>query len=539
MIYEGNIVDIHNERIFKGKIVVKNGKIKEIIECQTESKHFILPGFIDSHVHIESSMLTPYEFSRIALQHGTIAAVCDPHEIANVLGKEGIDFMLESAEKSPMYFAFGVPSCVPATFFETNSAILDSKAVCRLLKTGKFTHLSEVMNFPGVIYEDEDVLKKIECAKKLKLSIDGHCPGLTGKDLQKYAKSGITTEHEATTLTEAEEKIACGMKILIREGSAAKNFNQLIPLIEKYHDRIMFCTDDIHPDNLEKGHINTMVKKAIKKAYNLFKVLKAASLNPIIHYNLETGILRKGDFADFIVVDSIENLSVIQTVIKGKTVFEKGKDILPFLKHSTPNNFSCELKTEKHFKIESKGKNAKVIVAKDKSLLTDYLVEKIKTKNGEVITDIEKDILKIAVINRYKNTKPALGLIKGLGIKKGAIASSVAHDSHNIVATGCDDYSLKEAVNKVIENRGGLYCISNEKDEILPLPIGGIMSDKPYHEVAHKYSKIDRMAKELGSKLSAPFMTLSFMPLPVIPKLKITDKGLFDAEIFRFTDLFC
>ncbi|RLC50923.1 MAG: adenine deaminase [Candidatus Cloacimonadota bacterium] len=534
----GNIVDVVNSKIYGGTLYIENGKITEIKQSSAKYENYVIPGFIDAHIHVESSMLTPAEFARIAAIHGTIAVVSDPHEIANILGIDGINFMLESGKTVPIKFYFGAPSCVPATEFETSGAKLDSEKIKSLLKSDRLKYLSEVMNFPGVISNDPDLMKKVKIARDFGKPVDGHAPGLRGKDLRKYIKSGISTDHECFSYEEAEEKIRLGMKILIREGSAAKNFKELIPLLKKYPDKCMFCCDDKHPNDLLKGHINELVKRAVSLNYDVIDVLKAACLNPVLHYKLDVGLLKKGDSADFLVVNNLREFEILKTVIDGKIVAENSKTKIARESSAIVNNFHAERKKPSDFFVPFQKGKIKIIEVKDKQLLTGKSEEFPKMENGGIVSDINRDILKIAVVNRYKNAKPAIGFVKNFGLKKGAIASSIAHDSHNIISVGTSDEAICEAVNLIIENRGGICAVSGRKQRILPLPIGGIISNSDYQTVAKKYSELDRTAKEMGSKLSSPFMTLSFMALLVIPELKISDKGLFDAEKFTFVDLF-
>jgi len=536
---EGKLVDIVNKRIYPAEVTVENGKIIDIQEySHTNFDNYLVPGFIDAHIHIESSMLPPSEFGRAACTHGTVATVSDPHEIANVLGIEGINFMLEDAKNSPVKIYFGVPSCVPATNYETSGAKLTIDDIEKLIAQDDFYYLSEMMNFPGVIYNDSDVLKKIEIAKKYNKKIDGHAPGLRGINLSKYIESGITTDHESFELEEALEKIEKGMKILIRNGSAAKNFDTLHPLIKSHNESIMFCSDDLHPDDLCRGHINLIVRKAISLGYDLFEVLTAATLNPINHYNLNVGLLRTDDPADFVVVNNLKEFKIEKTYIDGKLVAEKGLSYIDYTPSATPNVMNCSFKNSEDFKIKPKGKLLRVIKAIDGQLITEIEFHPEYINNGNVVSDVTKDILKIAVINRYKDEKPAIGFIKNFGLKYGAIASSVAHDSHNIIAIGCNDKSLSEAINLIIKSKGGMCVISPDENIILPLPIAGLMSNETAYIVSQKYSLLNSKVMQLGSHLKAPFMTLSFMALLVIPKLKLSDKGLFDGEKFEFVDLY-
>lgn len=534
----GQIVDIVNSRIFKGTVFVENGKIINIIEDDNNNEQIIMPGLVDSHIHIESSLLVPTEFARLAVTHGTVATVSDPHEIANVLGIDGVKYMIETSKKSPMKFYFGAPSCVPATSFETSGAILDSKAVDELLSMNDIKYLGEMMNYPGVIFNDNEVVKKIESAKRHNKPIDGHAPLLSGDDLIKYCKSGITTDHECSNLQEAREKVALGMTIQIREGSAAKNFNALIPLIEEAPEKIMFCSDDMHPHELINGHINILVKKSISLGYNILDILKAATLTPVKHYNLEVGLLQKNDPADFIIIDNFNDFNILKTYIDGKLVAENNKSLIPETAVNAINNFEAEKVNTDDFKIFDKGKNIKIINAISGEILTEKIIGRPKSIDNYLVSDIDNDILKIAVINRYEKKKISLGFIKNFGLIKGAIASSVAHDSHNIVVIGCSDEEMAHAANMIINTKGGLAAWSHDKNICVPLPIAGLMTNNDGKKIAADYQALVTLSKEFGSELNDPFMTMGFMSLLVIPKLKLSDKGLFDCEKFEFTTLF-
>lgn len=533
---EGNIVDITARSIYPGRITVNNGVIENIEPLEGENfDRFILPGFIDSHVHIESSMLIPSEFARLAVVHGTVATVSDPHEIANVCGMEGVEYMINNGKTVPFKFNFGAPSCVPATPFETAGAVLDVNAVRTLLEKPEIKYLSEMMNFPGVLNGDPEVLHKIKAAHDLGKPVDGHAPGLRGEEARTYTNAGISTDHECFTAAEALDKLGLGMKILIREGSAAKNFEALIELLHDYPDQIMFCSDDKHPDSLEAGHINELCARAVEKGIDVFKVLKAACLNPVQHYRLDVGLLKTGDAADFIVVKDLNHFKVIQTYINGELVAENGQTLIESRASGAVNNFDCTPKTAEAFAVKADGATRlRVIEALDGQLITHPLSATAKTENGYVITDVENDILKIAVVNRYFDAPVAAAFIKNFGLKKGALASSVAHDSHNIVAVGVDDESICKAVNLVIEQKGGISAVNGIKEAVLPLPVAGLMGVADGYAIARSYTAIDSMAKEMGSRLSAPFMTLSFMALLVIPALKLSDKGLFDGTKFEF-----
>lgn len=536
----GNIVDVVNSRIFKGTVFVENGKIVDIIPNSDPvpvPDSIIMPGFIDSHVHIESSLLVPTEFARLVVSHGTVASVSDPHEIANVLGVDGVRYMVETGKKSPFKFYFGAPSCVPATTFETAGAVVNSDDIEQLLSSDDIKYLGEMMNYPGVIYDDNEVVKKLESARRHNKPIDGHAPLLSGNELKKYCAAGITTDHECSSLEEAREKICLGMKIQIREGSAAKNFNTLIEIIKEHPDNVMFCTDDAHPHELINGHINILVKKAIDLGYNILDVIKAATLIPKQHYNLEVGMLQKNDPADFIIVDNFNDFNILKTYIDGELVAENGKSLLTSVPVEVVNNFVAEKVAAHDFRVEDKGKDINIIGVINGEIITEKLVGRTKSINNNLVSDVENDILKIAVVNRYENKKPAVGFIKNFGLKRGALASSVAHDSHNIVVIGCDDESMAVATNMIIENKGGFAVCDNDIRTCLPLPVAGIMTNDDAFKVAENYLKIKDSAKNLGSPLNDPFMTMGFMALLVIPKLKLSDKGLFDCEKFELINL--
>ncbi len=537
MILKGNIVDIHQKRIFKGVITIEGSKIVAIEEAQHDVNHYILPGFIDAHIHIESSMLVPSEFAKIAVKHGTVATVSDPHEIANVLGVAGVEFMIENGKQVPFKFNFGAPSCVPATNFESAGATIDSDGIKSLLENPNIKYLAEMMNYPGVIFDDAEVLKKLEWAKHFNKPVDGHAPGVRGEDISKYIAAGISTDHECFTYDEALEKLQKGMKILIREGSAAKNFDALIDLLPEYFERMMFCSDDKHPDDLILGHINQLCARAVSKGINVFKVLQAACINPVKHYNLDVGLLQIGDDADIIVVEDLNHFKTLQTYIDGELVFDSGTSKIQSVAFENLNNFNCETKSVSDFKFESSSKQIRVIEALEGQLVTNEIIAEATVENGNLVSNIENDILKMTVINRYQNQKPAIAFIKNFGLKEGAIASSVGHDSHNIIAIGVSDEAICKAVNLIIENKGGICAVSNSEEKIIPLPVAGIMSDKDCKTIGSQYAELDDMAKSLGCNLNAPYMTLSFMALLVIPSLKLSDKGLFNGKDFKFTPL--
>ena len=534
---QGQIVDIKNRRIFAGEITVENGKITSIIEKNHEVQNYILPGFIDAHIHIESSMLVPSEFAKIAVLHGTVATISDPHEIANVLGKEGVYFMIENGKKVPLKFHFGAPSCVPATIFESAGAIIDSEGIKELMASPDIYYLAEMMNYPGVLFDDEEVLKKIYWAKHYDKPVDGHAPGLRGKEVIKYISAGISTDHECFTYEEAEEKLSLGMKILIREGSAAKNFDALIDLLPENYENMMFCSDDKHPDDLILGHINLLCARAVAKGIDVFKVLQVACVNPVNHYKMNVGLVQENDPADFVVVENLVDFKVLQTYINGELVAANGNSLIENIPFKTPNNFTISSKKISDFELPSSARKIRVIEALEGQLITNELHHKSLIVDGKLVSDTENDILKMAVVNRYQDTKPAIAFIKNFELKRGAIASSVAHDCHNIVVVGTSDEEICNAVNLIIANSGGVCAVNGAENKLLALPVAGIMSDKNGWETGKLYQEIDAMAKDLGSNLKAPFMTLSFMALLVIPDLKLSDKGLFSGNTFSFVDL--
>lgn len=534
----GKIVDIVKRKIYNGKLIIENGIIKDILTSNKEYKNYILPGFIDSHIHIESSMLVPSEFARLAVRFGTVATVSDPHEIANVLGLQGVEFMINNGNSTPFKFFWGAPSCVPATNFETTGATLTSNDIKFLFEKYHLHYLSEMMNYPGVIYNDEEVYEKLNVAKSFNLPIDGHSPGLRGEKLKKYVSAGISTDHECFTLDEALEKLSLGMKILLREGSAAKNYEALKSLIKTHPEYIMLCSDDKHPDDLLYGHINLLVKRALDDGFDLFDVLRCCCYNPIKHYNLNVGLLQKGDPADFIIVRNLDSLEVIATYIDGICVYENQTINIPKIKVELLNKFSVEYKTPEDFILPANSSSIRIIEAIDGELITNEIIEKATILSNSIISDSTRDILKLSVVNRYSNSKPAVAFIRNFGLKNGAIASSVGHDSHNIIAVGTTDYHLAYAVNLIIKHKGGMCFYSDEEQEILPLPIAGIMTDEDAQIVAEKYNRLNKLAHKAGCHLTAPFMTLSFMALLVIPKLKLSDKGLFDGEAFKFVSVY-
>lgn len=540
----GHVVDPIEKRIFDATLTIKDGHITEVRSLTEPSKKelpYILPGFIDSHVHIESSMLLPENFAQVAVQHGTVGVVTDPHEIANVLGIPGVDFMTANGAGIPFHFCFGAPSCVPCTGMETAGAVLSADDIDTLMQRSDIGFLAEMMNVPGVLFDDQEVLGKLAAARQSGKPIDGHAPGLSGEGLKKYASLGITTDHECTTLDEARERLEVGIDVLIRNGSAAQDFETLSPLLADHDDHLMFCSDDLHPDNLIKGHINLLVRRAIAKGYPIWNVLRAACVTPVLHYNLPCGLLRQGDSADFILVDNLTDFNVLATCISGilfnQYIQTPTRDVS---NHQWPNNFHAQPITLNDIHLTNESDKARAIIAYNGLLVTGEEEITPSVEDGNVVSDTNHDVLKLMVLNRYEaGAKPSLGLIKGFGLKRGALASSIAHDSHNIVAVGTSDEAITEAVNTLIHMEGGIVVSDGEGTTLsLALPIAGLISPLPCEEVAQRYSALNDFAHSLGCVFDAPFMTLAFMALPVIPKLKITDRGIFDATLFTYTDLF-
>ena len=535
---QGQYVDILNKRIYPASVMIQEGMILSITECDAAPNQFILPGFIDSHVHIESSMLVPSSFARLAVVHGTIGTISDPHEIANVCGLEGVQYMIDNGKKVPFHFFFGAPSCVPATQFETAGAVIDSVATAKLLASPDIYYLSEMMNFPGVLNQDAEVMQKIKAAHAIGKPVDGHAPGLMGDLAKQYIEAGISTDHECFTIEEAVDKLSFGMHILIREGSAAKNFEALYELIDDHPKKIMLCSDDKHPDSLLEGHINQLCARAVAKGLNVFNVLRAACINPVIHYQLPTGFARVNDPANLILVEDLSQFKVFETYIDGLLVAKNGRSLIEPVQATPINQFNAQpiLLSDLQLPVStypSKEGLVPVIHAIDGQLITNLVWTKPTIKDNEIIADTEKDILKVVIYNRYHAAKPKIGLIQSFGFKTGAIASTVAHDSHNIIAVGVDDESILKAINLVVHEKGGISCVQGAGSKVIGLPVAGLMSTADPYQVANEYIEIDNMAKALGTQLGSPFMTLSFMALLVIPHIKMSDLGLFDGDQFK------
>lgn len=537
-----HVVDIPNRRYYSARVDVVAGRIAAITNTTEQPTTYLLPGFVDAHVHVESSMLVPSEFARAAVVCGTVATVSDPHEIGNVLGVEGVQYMLENAAQVPFKFNFGAPSCVPATTFETAGAEITVAEVEALLDDPRILYLSEMMNFPGVLHGDPVCMAKVEAAHKRGKRVDGHAPGLRGVEAASYIAAGITTDHECFTKEEALDKLAAGCKISIREGSAARNFDALYTLLGEFPGQIMLCSDDKHPDELHVGHINVLVRRAVERGIDVYDALRAACLVPIEHYGLDVGQLRMGDPADFIEVDSLAAFNVLRTWIDGKLVAERGKTTIPRVEPRVINKFVAnKIKAADIAVAAPKDAAAKlqVIEALDGQLITNRLDILPKVEVGAVVNDIANDVLKLVVVNRYSKAPPAMAFIKNFGLKRGAMASSVGHDSHNVIAVGASDEDIVAAVNLVMDAGGGLSaaCTAERVAKVLPLPVAGLMATGTCEEVGKAYGKLDKLVKTWGSPLRAPYMTLSFMALLVIPALKLSDRGLFDGRRFEFTPL--
>ncbi len=531
-------MDVVAGEIFDGTLVIADGMIRSVERGGDVPDRYLLPGLIDAHVHIESSLLLPTEFARLAVVHGSVGAVSDPHEIANVAGIEGVRFMLRNAARTPFHFCFGAPSCVPATPFESSGAVLGLPEMETLLAMPEIGYLAEMMNYPGVIHHDPLVHAKLELARRFGKPVDGHAPGLRGSEAEQYAWGGITTDHECFSLEEAREKIGYGMQILIREGSSARNFEALAPLLSSHPGQVMFCSDDKHPDDLLHGHMDSLVRRGIAAGYDPLAVLRACTLNPVRHYRLKAGLLQPGDPADYIVTDNLADLTILTTVINGVVVAEHGRSLLPTLDEAPINSFETSPITTEQLRVPCRPGLLNVIEACDGELITGWLRLEPTVRQGEVVSDPERDLLKMMVLNRHAVSQPAVAFIRGFGLLKGALASTVAHDSHNIICVGTSDAAMTEAINLLIESKGGIAVLHDGERLLLPLPVGGLMSGGDGYRVAARYQQLNSRARELGCRLAAPFMTLSFMALLVIPNLKLSDRGLFDSRSGEFTDLF-
>jgi len=534
---KANYVDIENRQIFAAEVKIEGRKIVAVTAIDEVVEDYILPGFIDAHIHIESSMVLPAEFAKVAVLHGTVGTMSDPHEIANIMGIDGVNYMIENSKTVPFNFFFGAPSCVPATSFETAGASIDAAGIEELMQSKDIWYLAEVMNYPAVIHRDAEMMQKVRAAHHVNKPVDGHAPSVTGSDLQQYISAGISTDHECVTYHEGLEKLKSGMKVIIREGSAAKNFDALIPLLNLFPKQIMFCSDDKHPDDLLLGHINQLVLRAINQGHDLYDVLHAACVLPIKHYQLPVGQLKVNDDADFIVINNPKEFKVKQTFIKGNCVAQNQISHIQTKPFHIINQFNCKAITAKQLELKASNNKIKIIETFNRQLITACIVDTVPIVDGILTTNSTKDILKIVVVNRYFDAPPSVAFIKNFGLKEGAIASCIAHDSHNIVAVGVDDESLAQAINLIIESKGGISVAHQHGKDVLPLPVAGIMSNQAVDKVAEGYQSLHNKAKELGCQLDAPFMSLSFMALLVIPALKLSDKGLFDGVSFKLTNL--
>ena len=534
----GRIVDVVERRIFKGRLVVENGRIVALYEGREAPSPFILPGFIDAHIHIESSLLPPSEFARLSSIHGTVAAVCDPHEIANVLGLEGIEFMLENGKRVRFHFLFGAPPCVPATIFESSGASIGPWEIEELLRREEIGFLAEVMDVEGILEAREDLMAKIEAAKRRRKPIDGHAPGLRGEALKRYVACGIQTDHETEQLEEAEEKLANSMRLILRYGSASKAFERLLPVLAREPRRCMFGSDDKAPDGLVQGHIDEMVRKAVASGYELFDALYCACVAPREHYSLRTGLLKVGDSADFIIVDDLHSFNVLQTFVAGECVALRGRTLIPRVPVARPNSFAPKMVGLEDLWIPAEKGRIRVIEIEEGSLLTKMVTCQPKIENGAVVPDVQRDVLKAVVLERYKASRPGIGFVKGFGLKEGALASSILHDSHHVVALGTQDDLIVEALRTLFEARGGLCFVSKTASLLLPLPIAGLMSDEDGFLVASRYEEMNDLVRSYGCPLRSPFMSLSFIGLPVIPEIRLTTRGLFHVSEGKPVSLF-
>lgn len=568
MSFTAYILDVLTDSVYPARITIKNGVFEEIVpivldeDSKIDVEGLLVPGFIDSHIHVESSMLTPAQFAKIAVRYGTTSVVCDPHEIANVCGIEGIEFMIDNAKTVPFNFYFSAPSCVPATIFETSGATLDADDIEFLLKKDEIVALGEMMNFPGVLNGDEDVLRKLKLAHDYGIPIDGHAPLLSGKELDKYLEQYIITDHECSNFKEAIEKKHKGMKIMVRDGSPAKNMEALFDFTERLNywrnqksfgiiptdvleRRInspifdFIVSDDKRPDDLINGYLNESIKKASDLGVDILKAIEMVTINPAAHYNLDAGAIVTGAKADFVIIDNLVDFNILKTYIAGECVFDGENVLFEVEDVEFKNTINASKKQPEDFDITYDGDECEVNVIKcyDGELLTKKTTATLKSVDGKVQPDIYQDVLKIAVVDRYGKNHVANAFIKGFGLKKGAIASSVSHDSHNIIVVGYDSKVMADAVNTVIDNCGGIAVVSEDFSDSLPLPIAGLMSNEDSFDVAKKLGVLHKMASTWGCKLESPSTTMGFMALPVIPSIKISDKGLFDVDNFEFMDV--
>jgi len=548
---EAQVLDVFSGKIERKDVAIKDGYVaalgldfpaQETIDLKGA---YLIPGYIDAHIHLESSLVSPAQFCKVTLARGTTALIADPHEIANVLGVEGVEYMLRITQNLPLDIFFTAPSCVPASPLETSGAVLGAKELEPLLDHPRVVGLGEVMNFPGVINGDTQLLEKIQLALSKGKKVDGHAPGVTGEALSAYVAPGITSDHECVHLKEAEEKLKRGMYIMIREGSTAKNMSALIPLVRAFGvSRFMLVTDDRHPqDLLEEGHMDFLLRKAVYMGIAPNLAVRMATFNPAFYFNLRRrGAIAPGYIADMVVVKDLRDFFPMWVFKGGRMMAQDGtllENIDTSLPEPPPPSFHIKLPPQP-FRIPARGKKARIIVVIPNQIVTEMEEAEPTVKDGEVVADPARDLLKVAVVERHMATgNVGVGLIKGFGLQKGALASSVAHDSHNVVVVGTSDEEMLLAVKKVEDMGGGLVVVKGQETlAALPLPLAGLVSLDPVEVVARKVQELHRAALQLGCALDNPFMALSFLALPVIPRLKITDLGLVDVEKFQVVDVF-
>ena len=550
LLTNARIINVFTGEVAPDAVAISDGMIVGFgpYEAQTVvdvDGRYVAPGFIDSHVHIESSMACVAEFARAVLVHGTTTVAADPHEIANVLGSAGIEYMLHSAEHQPMNLYFTLPSCVPATGMETAGARLTAEDLRPFLMEEKIVALAEMMNYPGVLMRDPDVLSKITAARQQKKPVDGHAPGLKGRELHAYIAAGVQSDHECTTAQEAREKLAAGLAIMIRQGTGAKNLQALLPLVNaKTSRRMMWCTDDRHPNDLiADGHIDSIVREAIQSGLDPHLAIQMATLNPAAYFGLShLGAIAPGKQADLVVFSDIKKPVIQQVYCRGILTAENGK-IRPEVQFPATATVTPAMHIDLQnidFSIPAEQDRIRVIEIVSDQLITRERIEATPVKNHQAVSDPSKDLIKIAVVERHKGTgNIGKGYIKGLGLKQGALASSVAHDSHNIIIVGTSDEDMRAALEAVVEMGGGLAAVSNGRLLAgLPLPIAGLMSLESVSTVRDQLERLIAITHDMGTTLQDPFMTLSFMALPVIPELKLTDMGLIDVSKFEIVPLF-
>ncbi|REE28506.1 adenine deaminase [Methanothermobacter defluvii] len=532
----GNILNVFTGDIYPAEIEVAGGRVRCVRSISGNFSVIILPGFIDAHLHIESSMLTPSSFAAAAIPHGTVSTISDPHEIANVMGVDGVRFMIDDAAATPMKFYFTAPSCVPATPFETAGAEITAREIEELLRMDSVVALGEMMNFPGVIAGDDGVMAKIEAARDLNMPVDGHAPLLSGDELCTYIGAGISTDHECVSPEEVLEKRRLGMKIMAREGSSARNLRDLAAAGCDF-----LVSDDIHPADLLEGHMDRILRRAVDYGIDPVSAVQMVTINPAEHYGLSTGAIAPGWDADFVVVDSLRDFNVKRVYIDGRPVAEEGRYLIkrrggtraPPRKLEVPD-FPVE---RLDFRAEGDEATVRVIDVLDGQLITEESVATLEVEDGAVQADTSSDILRVSVLDRYGRGNISSGFVHGFGLQEGAIASTVAHDSHNLIVVGVDPELMKRAVDILKKAGGGLVAVAEDDHRVLQLPVAGLMSDGDVFEVADGFENLNTFTEQLGSRLSAPFMTMSFLSLLVIPRLKIGDRGLFDVEKFEFVDV--